>query len=64
MRDTASELRRITLPRTFGRIKVTEDVPEREAITLGGYRTLEEITAFLEAHGLAPDGMIAASPDD
>ena len=43
---------------------MTEDVPEREAITLGGYRTLEEITAFLEAHGLAPDGMIAASPDD
>ena len=37
---------------------------ERESISPGDYRTLEETAAVLKAHGLALDGMIAASPDD
>ena len=37
---------------------------ERESISPGDYRTLEEIAAVLEAQGLALDGMIAGSPDD
>ena len=43
---------------------ITEEVAERENISPGDYRTLEETAAVLEAHGLALDGMIAASSDD
>jgi SAM-dependent methyltransferase len=41
-----------------------EEVAEREGVGPGDYRTLEEIAAVLEAHGLTLDGMIAGSTDD
>ncbi len=48
----------------FLQAPLPEKVAEREGISPGNYRTLEEIFAVLEACGLTLDGMIAGSPDD
>ena len=48
----------------FLQAPLPEGVAEREGVGPGDYHTLEESVAVLERHGLAVDGMIAASPDD
>ena len=48
----------------FLQAPLAKEVAEREGVGAGDYRTLEESAAVFEAHGLALDGMIAASPDD
>jgi SAM-dependent methyltransferase len=48
----------------FLQAPLPEEVAEREGVGPGDYRTLEEIAAVVEAHGLTLDGMIAGSTDD
>lgn len=48
----------------FLRAPLPEEAAEREDAGRSDYRTLEERAAVLERHGLALDGLIAASEDD
>ncbi len=48
----------------FLQAPLAKEVAEREGVSAGDYHTLEEIADVFEAHGLALDGLIAASPDD
>ena len=48
----------------FLRAPLSEEAAEREGFAVGDFRTLEQSAAVLEGHGLAIDGLIAASEDD
>jgi cyclopropane fatty-acyl-phospholipid synthase-like methyltransferase len=48
----------------FLRAPLPEGAAEREGFAQGDLRTLEESAAVLEGHGLAIDGLIAASEED
>ena len=48
----------------FLRAQLSEEAAERESVAVGDFRTLEQSAAVLEGHGLAIDGLIAASEDD